>query len=332
MLTAQDISGVYVLAPTPCAAGAETWGASGTTVDLAETESMVENLIAGGVGGISLCGTLGESAALLFEEKRQFYDVVVQVARKRVPIFGGTTALGTRETINQMRAVRDVGIDGAFVGLPFWQKPTIGVALRWFKDLSEAVPDLPIMIYSNSRVFRFAFPKEFWFELIRLAPTVITNKITSEAIMRDLEEVVERTGQHIAHLPNERQAVDVWRRVGGRVRGLWSTSGNEGPEPVVALSDAINENDEARVESISKDIQAVPHYRPKESEMTFDELETQVQKARFVAAGFINPGHSRAPYSYEDLPPEWVESSTVHARAWAEMRKKYAGVSASRGQ
>ena len=329
MLTAQDISGVYVLAPTPCTAGGERWDAAGTTVDLAEAESMVEKLIAGGVGGISLCGTLGESAALLPEEKLEFYAAAVQAARKRVPIFGGTTALGTRETIRQMRAVKDIGLDGAFVGLPFWQKPTIGVALRWFRDLSEAVPDLPIMIYSNSRVFRFAFPKEFWFELPKMAPTVVTNKITSDAIMRDLEEVVERTGKQIAHLPNERQAVVAWRRVGSGVRGLWSTSANEGPEPVVALSSAINSNDEGRVASIAEDIQAVPHYRPRESELTFDELETQVQKARFVTAGFMNPGYSRAPYLYEDLPAEWIESSTTHARAWAEMRKKYmkAGIS-----
>lgn len=93
---------------------------------------MTENLIRDDIGGIALNGTTGECAALLWEEKTGFVDTVVQVARGRVPIFAGATSLGTKETIRQMRALKDIGANGAFIGLPLWQTPIIEDSVRWF--------------------------------------------------------------------------------------------------------------------------------------------------------------------------------------------------------
>src|ERR671932_422669 len=103
MLTHQDIRGVYALPPTPCKPGAGGWDAT-DSVDLDVTARLVENLIAVGVGGIGVCGTTGENAALLWDEKREYVDTVVQVARRRVPIVAGATALGIKEAVRQTPA------------------------------------------------------------------------------------------------------------------------------------------------------------------------------------------------------------------------------------
>src|SRR5215471_14603186 len=189
MLTPQEISGVFVMAPTPCVEGGEHWS-NGNSVDLEESARMVENFIRDGVGGIALCGTTGECAALLWEEKLAFVDTALRVARHRVPIFAGATSLGTKETVRQMRAFGDLGAEGAFVGLPLWQTPTIENSVRWFEDLSEATPDMAIMVYSNAMFFKSVFPRPFWEGVAKRARTVITNKITSPAITQDLEEIV----------------------------------------------------------------------------------------------------------------------------------------------
>ena len=165
------------MAPTPCIEGGEHWSNT-NSVDLEETARMTENLIRDGIGGIALNGTTGECAALLWEEKSGFVDTVVQVARGRVPIFAGATSLGTKETIRQMRALKDIGANGAFIGLPLWQTPTIENSVRWFADLGEAVPDMAIMVYSNAMFFKSTFPLPFWVGVRKKAPTVITNKIT----------------------------------------------------------------------------------------------------------------------------------------------------------
>src|SRR5437764_15130449 len=108
MLTGSDIRGLTVMVPTPCKEGADGWDAV-DSVDLDEAARMTEQLIQAGIGAIAACGTTGEAAALLWEEKRDFIDTIVQVSRKRIPIFAGATALGTKEVVRQMRALSDTG-------------------------------------------------------------------------------------------------------------------------------------------------------------------------------------------------------------------------------
>ena len=161
MLEVGDIRGVYVLPPTPCLPDAGGWDAT-DSVDLDETARMTEFLISPGVTGLGLFGTTGEGHSLLWEEKLACAAAVVETARGRVQVFAGATALGTREVIRQMRGLRDVGVDGALVGLPLWQTPTVRNSVRFYADLSAAVPDLPVMVYSNSWFFKSSFPPEFW--------------------------------------------------------------------------------------------------------------------------------------------------------------------------
>src|SRR5262245_34638113 len=105
MLTASDLSGLTVMVPTPCKEGADGWDAA-AAVELDQAARMTGQLVQGGIGASAACGTTGECAALLGEEKRDFIDTIVQVNRKRVPIFAGATAIGTKEVVRQMRGLR----------------------------------------------------------------------------------------------------------------------------------------------------------------------------------------------------------------------------------
>lgn len=290
---------------------------------------MAESFVRDGVGGIAACGTTGECAALLWEEKREFIDTLIQTVRHRVPIFAGATSLGTKETIRQMRAFKDMGADGAFIGLPLWQTPTLENSVRWFEELSQAVPDLPIMVYSNAMFFKSTFPLPFWQGVAKRAPTVITNKITSPAITEKLEEIVETTGDRISYLPQENGAHNAWQRVGNKIRGIWSTSASMGPELSVAFSKALNANDKPRIEEIVADLRSIPPFRPPNQEdpekyLQFPQLNVQAEKARFRAAGYIKCGPARSPYKDIDLPEDWQACAEANGKAWAALRPKYA--------
>jgi hypothetical protein len=95
------------MVPTPCKANGEGWDVS-DSVDLDETARMTEKYVSAGIGLIAACGTTGECAALLWEEKKAFVDAIVQVNRKRVPVFAGATALGTKR--NDPTDARSEGI------------------------------------------------------------------------------------------------------------------------------------------------------------------------------------------------------------------------------
>ena len=284
---------------------------------------MTENVIRDGVGSIAACGTTGECAGLLWEEKLEFIDTIVQTNRGRVPVFAGATALGTKETIRQMRAFKDIGAEGAFIGLPLWQTPTAVNSVKWFEDLSAAVPDLAIMVYSNSMFFKSVFPTDFWEGLGKKAPTVITNKIASPYIMEHLEDIVKVAGHQIAFLPQQNAAHDAKERVGDQIRGLWS-SGQAimGPEPVVALWDAIDAGDEQRYQEVLADIRTVPPAMPPDKRAEdFPKYNVQLNKAGANASGYIKAGPTRTPY--EDMPEEYQKMTLASGKAWAEMRKKY---------
>jgi len=319
MLSATDIRGVTAMVPTPCKEGAGGWDVP-DSVDLDEAESMTEKMIGAGIGSIAACGTTGECAALLWDEKRDYVDTIVRVGKKRVPVFAGATALGTKEMVRQLRTFRDLGADGGFVGLPLWQTPTMENSIQFFADLSEALPDFPIMVYANAMFFKSQFPTEFWEGVARKAPTVITSKIAYG--IDHLKEDIRVAGHQINFQPGQSNAYGAYKQVGTRITAIWSTSVAMGPEPVVALMDAILKNDSKRVDEIWEDISSIPPAVPRgEFAEGFPLYNAQINKIFTNAAGYMKSGPLRAPY--RDLPDHWVPQAESHAKAWTAMRQKY---------
>ena len=318
MLTAKEIRGVCAMLVTPCKEGGDHWSAT-DSVDLDETATMIEKLIQAGIGSLAACGTAGECAALLWEEKLTFVETIAQVNRRRVPLFAGATALGTKEVVRQMKALKGVGADAAFVGLPLWQTPTLENSVQFLSDLGEAVPDMPIMVYANSAVFKSTFPTEFWEGVARKAPTVITCK--NAYGIEHLEEDVRVAGHQIAFLPRDGVACAAYEKVGQHIMGMWTTSAAMGPEPLVALIEAIQQGDEQRIHEVRKDLESLPPAIPPGQYAELPKYNAQLAKAVTNAAGWVHVGPSRAPY--RDMPEEWRRASEASGKAWAELRKRY---------
>ena len=317
MLTKGDITGVYPMVPTPCVEGGDHWSNT-DSVDHDESARMIDAMVRAGIGGIAACGTTGECASLLWEEKRGFIDTVIQTNNHRVPVFAGATALGTKEVVRQMRAFKEMGAEGAFLGLPLWQTPTLENSVRYFADLGEAVPDMPILVYANAWVFKWGFPTEFWEGLALRAPTVVACKVTYP--MDHLEEDVRAAGNRIAFLPRDGAAHEAYQKVGRHIQGVWSTSANAGPEPVVALADAVRRGDEQRMAEITREM-APLRPLPTGRESEFFQYNIQVIKLLTNVSGYAKVGPPRAPYL--DLSEEWRTLTERCGRGWAELRKKY---------
>ncbi len=253
MLTKSDIRGVCAFVPTPVANGA-TAGDLTSSIDLDATIGMVDRLIDDGVHMLALGGTTGEGAALLWEEKREFVAAVVERAAGRIPIFAGAIALGTRETIRQMREYEKLGVGGAIICPPFWQSPTLENAVGFVEDVSQAVPDLPTMIYSNKFFFKFEFPTEFWRRVASDSSTVIATKVSYDFQPEDYQVA----GERIQFMGGEGNFRAVHDALGTQATAAWCTSAAMGPEPWLALVEAVGEGDTDRVEAVLSDIESVP--------------------------------------------------------------------------
>jgi trans-o-hydroxybenzylidenepyruvate hydratase-aldolase len=263
---------------------------------------------------------------LLWEEKRACAAAVVEAVAGRAQVWAGATALGTREVVRQMRGLRDAGVDGALVGLPLWQTPTVSNAVRFFADLSEAVPDLPVMVYSNSWFFKFDFPPEFWAGVAATAPTVIASKSTHG--FAHYREEIDAVRGRINLMPGEFGVPVALRAAPGYVTAIWSTQAALGPEPMVALMAAIDSGDAGRVAEVAADLASIPPYVPDGAmarrDLTdgFAKYNIQVAKYRLNVSGLISAGPPRSPYL--DLPEDWKRQVEREVVAYAELRRRYA--------
>src|SRR5215831_20334192 len=108
---------------------------------------LVDEQIAAGVDGLVPVGTTGESPTLTFEEHIRVIKVVVEAAKKRVPVIAGTGSNSTREAIELSQAAREAGADGLLLVTPYYNRPGQDHLYRHFKAVVEAVP-LPSILYN----------------------------------------------------------------------------------------------------------------------------------------------------------------------------------------
>ena len=320
-LTADDVQGVWAIIPTPSKPNAADWRAD-NTVDLDEAARAVEGLIAAGIDGILSLGTFGEGATLTWDEKRDFMATVVEVVRGRIPFFGGTTSLNTRETVRQSRAAQDIGVDGTMLGLPMWCEVDTPTAVRFYKDHAEACPDLPICIYSNPEAFKYEFPRPFWAQVAEI-PQVITSKYMSPAfLMQDLRLIKGR----IRLLPVDGGYYAAARVDPEQCTAFWTGGAVCGPSVVTRLRDEIasakKTNNWTAARQVAYAIAAASHTLfPKGSFAEFSKYNIGLEKARMDAAGWMKAGPCRPPYTL--VPEDYLEGARKAGTAWAKLHAEW---------
>jgi trans-o-hydroxybenzylidenepyruvate hydratase-aldolase len=333
-ITAKDISGLVTYPPTPCKEGAGGWDVA-DSVDYGKAATMANLLIDSGTSVLGLCGTTGENAALLWEEKIKYFATMVETVNHRIPIFAGCTSLGTKETVRQMRAVRDLGAEGCFIGLPLWQSPTLEAQVQWYSDLSEAVPEMGIMVYSNQMFFKSDFDTDFWEGIAKRAPNVVTNKAGGAP---NIAEHLAAAGHQVNFVPISSAFLAMDKLAPGKFNACWNTT--FAPEPIAAFIETFNNGDRARADEIMGDIRnadtsntfgrtqgpaAAEGYKIYSSRMLseFAHYNAQVHKVEWNASDYLPGGIGpfRAPYT--DFPDDWSEIMVEHAHSWMAMRQKY---------
>jgi 4-hydroxy-tetrahydrodipicolinate synthase len=116
-------------------------------VDEAALRELVEWEIQSGVDGIVPCGSTGESATLTHAEHERVIKLVIEQARRRVPVIAGTGSNSTAEAIRLTAYAREAGADGALLLSPYYNKPTQDGIYKHYKMIAASV-DLPLIVYN----------------------------------------------------------------------------------------------------------------------------------------------------------------------------------------
>ncbi|MBT3791726.1 MAG: hypothetical protein HN658_06350 [Rhodospirillales bacterium] len=310
MVSCSDLSGVMAMMPAFATDDAASIDAK-DTVDVNRLEAGLNQMISDGAGVVSTCGSFGEFHTLLWDEFKTLNRAVVEIADKRVPIFVGCTALNSREALQRMEYANEIGAYGVLIGVPFYFPSTVDNALRFYKDIAERFPKLGIMIYHNPALHNVTLPVPCFEELIKI-PNVVAMKDSHRDTMQfmKLQEIVKG---HMSIFCSQFQFHPFYEL---GAAGFWSIDAWQGPEPLLALHQAVVSGNKDLAKEIMWDLSPVATDR--KANLSWRETASKISIAY---AGYCNPGPLRPPFV--EIPPEVDKAMKARAEKWKELREKY---------
>jgi 4-hydroxy-tetrahydrodipicolinate synthase len=108
---------------------------------------LIDFQIDNGIDGIVPVGTTGEAATLDYDEHLRVIEIAVQQANGRCKIVAGTGSNSTREAIELTQKAEKLGIDGALLASPYYNKPTQEGVYRHYRAIAEST-SLNLMLYN----------------------------------------------------------------------------------------------------------------------------------------------------------------------------------------
>ena len=116
-------------------------------VDDSAFKKLIETQLAAGITGIVAIGTTGESPTLSHDEREHVIRLAVTTANKRCLVLAGTGSNATQHAVADTIMAEKLGVDGALLVAPYYNKPSQEGLFRHFKAIADAT-SLPMMLYN----------------------------------------------------------------------------------------------------------------------------------------------------------------------------------------
>ncbi|HKU11099.1 MAG TPA: dihydrodipicolinate synthase family protein [Sinomonas sp.] len=172
MVTSTLPAGALVALATPTMPSGEP--------DLESLDRLVEHVVAGGVAGISPCGSTGEGARLTARQRR---DVTARVIDRAagLPVIAGVPVSAVPDAEAELRGLHELGARAGLVAPPAYFPMTEAEVEGFYRRLADSSP-VPLVLYNIPAFTRVPVPAQ---TVGRLAnhPNVVGLKDSS----RDLE-------------------------------------------------------------------------------------------------------------------------------------------------
>jgi len=117
------------------------------TLDLDGAQALAGHLLDSGSDGLVVTGSTGEAPTLRHREKLDLYRAVVEVAKGRGTVIGGTGTYDTEETIELTREAEEAGVDAALVVTPYYSRPPQRGLIAHFTKVADST-GLPVLLYN----------------------------------------------------------------------------------------------------------------------------------------------------------------------------------------
>ncbi|MDR1453426.1 MAG: 4-hydroxy-tetrahydrodipicolinate synthase, partial [Candidatus Margulisbacteria bacterium] len=117
------------------------------SVDFAEAVRLANYLADNGSDSIVLAGSTGESPTLTNAEERTLFKEVKKGLGPKAKVIAGAGSNSTATAVKYTQRAEALGVDGALLVVPYYNKPTQEGLYQHFKAVNDAV-NLPLMLYN----------------------------------------------------------------------------------------------------------------------------------------------------------------------------------------
>lgn len=116
-------------------------------IDEAGTRRLVRRLIASGVNGLFILGTMGEFPMIVDEEKRRLVEIVVDEVKRAIPVLVNVSEQGPRRTERTMRMAVDAGAEAIVITPPHYYNTRNKRELYNYYTSFSRNAGVPLVIY-----------------------------------------------------------------------------------------------------------------------------------------------------------------------------------------
>ena len=134
------------------------------SVNFSATLSHIDAMLAAGIHGLVMMGSVGENTTLELSEKRELFKAAVERVGKKVPVLTGVAEYTTAQACRWAADAAKLGADGLMVLPPMVYKSDERETMAHFRAVAKATP-LPIMVYNNPPAYKADITPEMFVEL-----------------------------------------------------------------------------------------------------------------------------------------------------------------------
>jgi 4-hydroxy-tetrahydrodipicolinate synthase len=117
------------------------------SVNYSEAVKLAQYLVNNGSDGIVVAGSTGEAATLTNDEKVKLFATVLEAVGDRATIIAGTGSNVTRDSIELTKVAERIGVHGAMVVAPYYNKPPQEGFYQHFKAIADSTT-IPLIVYN----------------------------------------------------------------------------------------------------------------------------------------------------------------------------------------
>lgn len=117
------------------------------SVNFTQAQRLARYLVDNGSDGLVVAGSTGESATLSKDEKLKLFNAILEAVGDKTVVIAGTGSNDTRASIDMTKEAEKIGVHGAMLVGPYYNKPPQEGYYQHFKAIAEATA-LPLIVYN----------------------------------------------------------------------------------------------------------------------------------------------------------------------------------------